>query len=213
MNLSINEQVWLLEINVSVFVNEFQMTSFWWWSRHKSVISGWNFSVKCYVIRTETFRRACTILAVFFVFFWCGSMLDHRSLPYVFESRPGHIWRVFHLWLRFITFGGRSAHLAYHVHTCGHKTSIIIILVPDSSLYFYPNLPWGVIKFWDTNRQYIIFKTIWPEALYSIYTYIYLCAGMHISAYVRGIHISACVRSISVKAEEVFQYADDSQGL
>ena len=45
-----------------------------------------------------------------------GSALDHRSLAPVFESRRGHIWRVFHLRLLFITFGGRSAHLAYHAH-------------------------------------------------------------------------------------------------
>ena len=56
-----------------------------------------------------------------------GSVLDHRSLPPVFESWRGHIWRLFHLWLRFITFGGRSAHLAYHVHKNGCKTPIIII--------------------------------------------------------------------------------------
>ena len=56
-----------------------------------------------------------------------GSVLDHRSLPPGFESRRGHIWRLFHLRLRFITFGGRSAHLAYHVHKSGRKTSIIII--------------------------------------------------------------------------------------
>jgi len=46
-----------------------------------------------------------------------GIMMDHRSLPPVFKSRPGHIWRVFGL-----------AHLAYHVHKSGHKTSIIIII-------------------------------------------------------------------------------------
>ena len=33
-----------------------------------------------------------------------GYVLDHRTLPPVFESRRAHIWRVFHLWLRFITF-------------------------------------------------------------------------------------------------------------
>ena len=55
-----------------------------------------------------------------------GSVLDHRSLPPVFESRRGHIWRLFRLWLRLITFGGRSAHLAYFVHKSGRKTSIII---------------------------------------------------------------------------------------
>jgi len=43
-----------------------------------------------------------------------GSVLDHRSLPPEFESRHGHIWRVFHLWICFITFGGRSDNLAYH---------------------------------------------------------------------------------------------------
>ena len=57
-----------------------------------------------------------------------GSVLDHRSLPPVFESRRGHIWRLFHFWLRLITFGGRSAHLAYHVHKSGRKTSIIIMI-------------------------------------------------------------------------------------
>ena len=54
-----------------------------------------------------------------------GSMLDDRSLPPEFESQ--HIWRLFHLWLRLITFGGRSAHLAYLMHRSGHKTPIIII--------------------------------------------------------------------------------------
>ena len=56
-----------------------------------------------------------------------GSVLDHRSLKPEFVSGRGHIWRMFHLWLRFITLGGRSAHLAYHVHKSGRKTSIIII--------------------------------------------------------------------------------------
>jgi len=56
-----------------------------------------------------------------------GSVLDDRSLPPRFESRRGHIWKLFHLWLRFITFGGRSVHLAYHVHKSGRKTLIIIL--------------------------------------------------------------------------------------
>ena len=59
-----------------------------------------------------------------------GSVLDHRSLPPVFESRGGHIRRLFRLWLRLITFGGRSAHLAaYRVHKSGRKISIIIIII------------------------------------------------------------------------------------
>ena len=39
------------------------------------------------------------------------------------------IWRMFHLWLRFITFRCRSTHLAYHVHKSGRKTSFIIIII------------------------------------------------------------------------------------
>jgi len=57
----------------------------------------------------------------------CGltdSALDHRSLPPEFEFWCGHIWMVFYLWHCLITFGGCSAHLAYHVHKSGHKTSI-----------------------------------------------------------------------------------------
>jgi len=50
-----------------------------------------------------------------------GSVLDHTSLPPDFKT---HIWRVFHFWLHFITFGGHTAHLAYHVHKSDHKTSV-----------------------------------------------------------------------------------------
>jgi len=58
-----------------------------------------------------------------------GSALDHRSLPPEFEPRRGHIWRVFHLRLRFVTFRGSSGHLAYYVHKSGRKTSITIIII------------------------------------------------------------------------------------
>jgi len=76
------------------------------------------------------------ILCIFIVYLYCvsllcgglrglvGSTLGHRSLPPKFESRRENIWRVFHLWLPFIRFGGHSAHLAYHVHKSGRKTSI-----------------------------------------------------------------------------------------
>ena len=57
------------------------------------------------------------------------SALDHISLPTDFDSQRGHIWRMFHLWLNFITFGGRSANLAYNVHKSGRKTLIIIIII------------------------------------------------------------------------------------
>ena len=42
-------------------------------------------------------------------------MVGHRSLPPELETRRGHIWRVFHLWLPSISFGGRLAHLATKV--------------------------------------------------------------------------------------------------
>ena len=58
-----------------------------------------------------------------------GSVLDHRSLPPVFESRREYFWRLFRLSLRLVTFGGSSAHLAYLVHKSGRKTSIIIIII------------------------------------------------------------------------------------
>jgi len=54
-----------------------------------------------------------------------GSELDHRSVPPEFKSWRRNIWRS-PLWLIFITFGGRLAHLSYHVHKSGRKTSIII---------------------------------------------------------------------------------------
>ena len=57
-----------------------------------------------------------------------GSVLGHRSLPPEFESRRGHIWMVFRLWLC-----GRSAYLAYHVHKAGHKISVIIIIAVQTS--------------------------------------------------------------------------------
>jgi len=44
-----------------------------------------------------------------------GSTLNHIWLPPEFECRRGHIWRVFRLWLRFITFGGCSVDLAHNV--------------------------------------------------------------------------------------------------
>ena len=67
-----------------------------------------------------------------------GSELDHRSLPPEFERRRGHILRVCHLWLRFISFKCCPANLGARVHKSGRKTSIIIIIVVQlftSSLY------------------------------------------------------------------------------
>jgi len=68
----------------------------------------------------------------------CGLVvvvLDYRSLPLVVESWRGHIRRLFHLWPRFITFGGWLAHLAHHVHKSGLKTSIIIIILAYGHLF------------------------------------------------------------------------------
>ena len=97
-----------------------QMAGLFNWG-HNWIISSMNCSepVQCYYVK-------------FIWFLWVAppwsscSVLDHISLAPVFESRRGHIWRSFHLWLRYITFGGRSAHLAYHVHKSGCRTPIII---------------------------------------------------------------------------------------
>ena len=42
-----------------------------------------------------------------------GSAVGHRTTTPGFKPRPGYVRRVFHISLRLITFGGRSAHLAY----------------------------------------------------------------------------------------------------
>ena len=58
--------------------------------------------------------------------------MDHRSLqPYVQPWR-GHIWWVLHLWLRFITFGGRSARsIMFTKVAVKHQSSIKIIVAPS----------------------------------------------------------------------------------
>ena len=52
------------------------------------------------------------------------SALDHRSLPPEFENLCAGISEG--CFLRFITFGGRSAHLAYHIHGVNSISSIPI---------------------------------------------------------------------------------------
>ena len=98
-----------------------------------------------------------------------GSALDHISLPPVFESRGGHIWMLFPLWLRFITVRGRSTHLAYHVHKSGRETFIIIFHVSS-----YWNKSWIKIitffflvwfPFWYSDRDCKMLYT-WQEVLW-----------------------------------------------
>ena len=102
------------------------------WSRNKNVNFGLQFIWYWHVIRTRTgnaFVLKPTIaettgflqLIKGASVVWLVARLDHRSLPLQFESRRGHIWRVVQLWLHFVTFRGRSAHLAYHVHKSGRK--------------------------------------------------------------------------------------------
>ena len=57
---------------------------------------------------------------------------------------------LFHLWRRFITFGGRSAHLAYHVHKSGRKTSIII--------WYYRSWAGHVDIWWIDSRDSIFLQ-------------------------------------------------------
>jgi len=64
-----------------------------------------------------------------------GRTLDQRSPSPEFEPQSGHIWRVFYLWLCFITFGHRLAHLAYHAHKIGRKTSIVINLTFEAVFF------------------------------------------------------------------------------
>ena len=54
-------------------------------------------------------------------------VVGHRSIAPGFKSRPGYVRMVFHLSLRLITVGGRSAHLDNPVHQSVHKTAIFTI--------------------------------------------------------------------------------------
>jgi len=97
-----------------------------------------------------------------------------RSLPPVFKSRRGHIWRLFHHWLRLITCGGRSAHLAYLVHKSGRKTSssssslqvvgsfwfllsFVDVLWCYRSIYFKLNFTWGSSPGMGISEECFIF--------------------------------------------------------
>ena len=55
-----------------------------------------------------------------------GSAVGRISIAPGFKPRLGYFRRVFHLSLRLITFGGRSAHLAYLVQKSGRKTTTFI---------------------------------------------------------------------------------------
>ena len=81
-----------------------------------------------------------------------GIKLDHRSLLPEFEPRHWHIWRVFHLLLCFITFGGRSAHLAYHVHKSSYNTSITIT---DSTEPLLCPLNTTTVLLWDCHLCFV----------------------------------------------------------
>jgi len=51
----------------------------------------------------------------------------HTTLTPLFELQLGYIWTLFRHSLRPITFGSRSAHLAYRVHKSGRKTVAFIL--------------------------------------------------------------------------------------
>ena len=88
--------------------------------------------------RASTWKHKHLIISFYWVVVHTSSPTTHRGtvwkggaeIPWEwspeFESRHRHMWRVFHLWLPFITFGGRLAHLAYPVHKSGRKTPIVI---------------------------------------------------------------------------------------
>jgi len=59
---------------------------------------------------------------------------------------------LFRLSLRLITFGGRSAHLAYLVHKSGRKTSIIIIIMSEGC--FISHIAVSVIRCHEANGQF-----------------------------------------------------------
>ena len=122
---------------------------------------------------------------------WCsGSVLDHRSLLPVFESRRGYIWRLFHLWLRFITFGGRSAHLVYHVHKIIQKLlEVTVVGLPISHVWTVGgglqtyNGKIAQFKFGKSTKQYVVAywqmdKTCYSAVNYELSLYYLACDFM-----------------------------------
>jgi len=100
-----------------------------------------------------------------------GSALDHRSLPPEFESWCRHIWRGFHHWLRFITLAGRSAHLAYHVHKSGRKTSTIFIVKTEFHIFI---CSWLFCSYWVVFMKMFSFLVICLENNDSFVTVLWL---------------------------------------
>jgi len=94
-----------------------------------------------------------------------GSALNHRSLPPEFESRHGPLWRVFYLWVRFITFGGCSTHLAYQVHKSGCKTSIIVGSVANNAntFWYYICFHGSMKSDVKTNKTMLILSARWQQ--------------------------------------------------
>jgi len=99
-----------------------------------------------------------------------GSVLDHKPLPTVFESRREHIWKVVHLWLHFITFGGRSAHLAYYVQKRGRKTPIIIIII---------NIFFLIITQLEIMQNFSVFRTACLGLSHGLLCFLILCHSWH----------------------------------
>ena len=66
-----------------------------------------------------------------------GRVVGHISIAPGFKPQLGYVRRMFHISLRLITLGGRSALLAYLVHKSGRKTSTIID--PFTLTYAYQN--------------------------------------------------------------------------
>ena len=98
-------------------------------------------------------------------------------------------WRVFHRWLRFITFGGRSAHLAYHVHWSARKTSIVICnseltFIIKLTGFFTNGTQYSQIlsPHLDLNRFGVVSKRSYLKRLIELFTE-YLISYLTFSAY------------------------------
>ena len=117
--------------------------------------------------KIEKLFHHCIIIPIWFIqmcLLWClcglnGSLLEHTSLPPEFESRHWHNWGVFHIWPCFITFGGCLAHLAYHVHKSGHKTSVttIIIIIFIKCVYYNFTNQFSFFLFYTITRDHLYY--------------------------------------------------------
>ena len=102
-----------------------------------------------------------------------GSAVGHRSIVSGLKPLPGYVRRVFHLSVRLIIIGGRSAHLAYLVHKSGRKTATFTFQHLDERCSPYLHLL--------TDSFIVIYASIIISLI--CYKYLLVCLPLYMSLF------------------------------